>query len=367
MLSLSLNNRLKRAAHGLVLLAFLVPVAAVSCGKRKPPQPPAERVPQRAQINGRQIGDRIDLVWTMPARNVGPGSALNIDRVDIYRLAEPLGQPLSLTEQEFADRSTLIGSLQIDDSDFGLKRKVFSDKLTLVGQAARLRYAVRFVNSSGQKASFSNFFLIEPVANVAVAPGGFSISPSQEEIKLMWEVPPQNLDGSTPANILGYNLYRIDEAGSTSKLNEKPVEVTAFSDKKFEFGKKYGYFVRSVSLGRNAEEVESFGSETTFITPTDTFRPAPPEALTIAAAPANISIFFAFNLEPDIAGYRVFRSEDPGKAKQEWEELTSKPIESNTFQDKTARSGVVYYYYVVAVDRAGNVSDPSAIVSETAL
>ena len=80
-----------------------------------------------------------------------------------------------------------------------------------------------------------------------------------------------------------------------------------------------------------------------------------------------ISIFFAFNLEADVDGYRVFRSTDPALAKQDWDLVTDNLLKSNTFQDRDIVSNVIYYYYVVAVDTAGNVSDASAVVSDTAL
>ncbi|MDH3492601.1 MAG: hypothetical protein OEM82_03560 [Acidobacteriota bacterium] len=329
--------------------------------------PPIERVKQRVEINGQQIGDRIDVYWQMPARNAGSGSTLRISRVDIYRLAEKLDDPLSLTEEEFSDRATLIGSLTIQDSDFGLSKKVFSDKLKIAGQAARLRYAVRFANEAGQKAAFSNFFVIEPAANVAISPSDVEASVSQTAVSIAWSAPALNLDGTSPANLIGYNIYRALASGPAVLLNKKPVTSTKFDDETFEFGKTFLYFVRAVSLGRNAESVESFSSETIAISPVDTFKPAPPEAVTIAAAPSEVSIFFAFNLEKDIAGYRVFRSTDPSIPKADWQPLTQDLLDVNTFQDQTVVRGVVYYYFVVAIDTAGNVSEPSEVVSDTAL
>jgi tRNA A37 N6-isopentenylltransferase MiaA len=94
----------------------------------------------------------------MPARNASSGSIINIDRVDVYRLIEPLSAPLSLTEESFVSRSTLIASVPVSKTDFAKKQLSYSDTLEFAGQSARLRYAIRFVNDSGQKAAFSNFF-----------------------------------------------------------------------------------------------------------------------------------------------------------------------------------------------------------------
>ncbi|NNE65978.1 MAG: fibronectin type III domain-containing protein [Pyrinomonadaceae bacterium] len=349
------------------MAALLLTAVFSTCGKRKPPRAPVERVIQRVEINGQQMGDRIDLAWRMPARNAGSGSTLRISRVDVYRLVEKLNDPLSLTEEEFASRSTLIGSIKVDDSDFSLKTKIYSDKLQIFGQKVRLRYAIRFANESGQKAAFSNFFLIEPASNVALAPADVKAIVSQDAIKLEWTPPVSNLDGTTPANIIGYNIYRVTAGGTPGLLNKNPHTASEFNDPDFSFGEKYLYFVRTVSLGRNAESVESFGSETVEASPLDTFKPAAPDALTVASAPSVISLFFAFNLEDDVVGYKVYRSTDPNRPKAEWDLVTREPMKTNTFQDRDVVANVVYYYYVVALDNAGNVSAPSIVVSDTAL
>lgn len=355
--------------HKAVLaLMILVLLNCLSCiGKRKPPLPPIERIPQRVEISGFQRGDSVILSWKMPARNAADKSVLNIDSIDIFRLAEPLSSPLSLSEENFASRSTLIKNLPVKDSDFGLKTMTYADKLEFAGQAVRLRYAIRFVNRSGQKAAFSNFLLIEPAARIAKAPASLSAELSQDEITLEWTAPETNVDGSKPANVLGYNIYRADSAKVAAKLlNKTPVGDPKYSDKFFEFGKAYLYFVRSVSLGSGGEPVESAESNVTGIEPKDTFAPSAPAAITIAAAPGSISIFFAVNPEKDIAGYKIYRSTDPDVDKSKWELMTPELIKTNTYQDKAVETGTKYYYYITATDTAGNVSELSEVVSETA-
>jgi len=354
-----------RSAACSAVLAVLVLIVP-GCGKRKPPLPPVERVVQRVQINGTQFGNEIRVSWQMPARNAPDGSVLNISRVDIYRLAEPLTASLTLSEEEFASRSTLIGSVPIQDSDFALKQKTFVDTLQLAGQPVRLRYAVRFVNASGQRAAFSNFLLIEPTAAVASVPVGIRLALSQDAVTISWESPASNVDGTSPANILGFNIYRTDSKGETRRLNDSgTVSGNEFKDEFFVFGDKYQYFVRTVSLGTNAGQVESLDSDKLSITPQDTFPPAPPEAVTIAASTNVISLFFAANVETDVAGYQVFRTTDPDKPVEEWELITPDLLDVTTFQDRSVNSGIIYFYYIKAVDKTGNVSAASEIVSDS--
>jgi hypothetical protein len=339
---------------------------SLSCGKRKPPLPPTERVVQRVEIGGFQRGNQVILSWKMPARNAPAGSVLNINRADIYRLAEPLNSPLGLSEEEFASRSTLVATLNIRDSDFGAKTLSYTDTLQFAGQAARLRYAIRFVNASGQKAAFSNFFLLEPAPRVAAAPTSLSGSVTQDAIKLEWDAPTANVDGSTPVSLLGYNVYRSASDQVPGKLlNSTPISDTNFDDQFFEFDKPLFYFVRAVSVGTGGEPVESRESNILQLTPKDTFAPSAPAAITVAATPTVISIFFATNPEKDVTGYKLYRSEDPTIEKSLWTLLTPEPLTTNTFQDPQVTSGKTYYYYLTAIDKAGNVSEPSEVVSET--
>ena len=352
-----------KAPIALLALAVLM---TLGCGKRRAPQPPRERVLQRVEITGFQRGNQIVLSWRMPARNASKGSVLNISRADIYRLAEPQTSPLTLSEEEFASRSLLVASLSISDADFGLKPMTYTDTLQFAGQPARLRYALRFVNASGQKAGFSNFFLIEPEARVAAAPASLSAEISQEAVLLSWSAPTENVDGTTPPNIVGYNVYRSPSERQPAKLlNDKPVNRLSYRDEFFEFGTEYFYFVRSVSVGGGGEPVESRESNIIRILPSDVFPPTPPAAITLAASPRMISIFFAVNPEKDIAGYRIYRTEDPNLEKKDWTLLTQELMPINTFQDSRVESGKTYYYYITAVDKTGNVSEPSDVVSET--
>ena len=353
--------------HEKALLAFIFCGLLISagCGKRKPPLPPIERVIQRVEITGFQRGSNIQISWTMAARNAPDGSVLNISRADIYRLTEPAASPTNISEEDFASRSTLIATIPISDADFGLKQMVYTDTLNFAGQPARLRYAVRFANATGQKAGFSNFLVIEPTAKVADVPGSLSSTVTQNAVELKWQLPTRNVDGSSPANILGFNVYRIEDKKSPKALNTTPVTTSEFADKSFEFEKNYTYFVRTVSLGSNGEPVESGDSELVEIHPKDLFPPDAPSALTIAASPKTISIFFASNIEKDISGYRIYRSTNRDLPKTAWSLITPELLTTNTFQDTNVESGKTYFYYLTAVDKFGNVSETSEVVNET--
>lgn len=348
-------------------LFALVALIGAGCGKRGAPIPPRERVLQRIELEGFQRGNQVILSWKMPARNAPKTNVQNISRADIYRLAEPASSPLAISEEDFANRSTLIAALAISDSDFGLKTLNYKDTLQFAGQAARLRYAIRFVNAAGQKAAFSNTLLIEPTSKIASNPASLAAEASQEAVRLSWVPPVTNIDGTTPISLLGYNIYRSTSEKEPAKLlNKAPVGQTNYDDEFFEFEKDYYYFVRAVSVGLETEPVESAESNIIKFRGVDTFAPSSPSAITIAAAPGTISIFFAINPEKDIAGYKIYRSEDKDVPLGNWTLLTTGLLTTNTFQDSRVESGKTYYYYLTATDKTGNVSPPSEVVSEAA-
>lgn len=340
------------------------------CGKRRPPLPPVERIPQRTEaLSGVQRGNEIILFWPAPLRNASSGSVQSIRRVDVYRVAEKPGAPRPLTEDEFAARATLIGSVSYDEIRNAKGTLTYVDRLELAGEPARLRYAVRYVNAAGQRAAFSNFFLMEPAARVAKPPTLLKTGNEYSETAntLTWDPPATNVDGSTPVNLLGYNVYRLTGGQSDAEakpLNDQPVSAVRYEDRSFRFGERYAYFVRSVSLGTEGRPVESLNSNMIELAPVDTYAPAPPNLAPPGPAPGRLALFWAANTEPDIAGYLIYRSSEATEPRR-WTLLTPEIYTRTTYTDANVETGKTYYYYVVAVDTAGNKSGPSETVSET--
>lgn len=361
--------RIEATAFFVCSLIFLG-LFATACGKRRPPLPPIERVQQRTELlSGAQQGNTVILSWPAPLRNAPDSSVQSIRRIDVYRLAEKPTAPRALTEDGFAARATLVGSVTYDQIRNAGDTLTYSDVLELTGDPARLRYAVRYVNASGQRAAFSNFLLIEPAVKIARPPTlqetGKEVT--EEAISLTWQPPTANIDGSTPVNILGYNVYRMDESQSTpgqTPINSSLISGTEYADKTFKFGAQYRYIIRAVSLGTEGAQVESLNSNILSISPRDTFAPAAPTGISIGPAPGKLSIFFAANNETDIAGYNIYRSTDPDLPKTSWTKLNTSLLARTSFVDDKVETGKKYYYYLTAVDTAGNVSPPSDVYSE---
>jgi hypothetical protein len=122
--------------------------------------------------------------------------------------------------------------------------------------------------------------------------------------------------------------------------------------------------VRSV-LQVDDNELESSDSQPVTVTPRDTFPPATPQGLVAALLPGSapgtfvVDLSWSINLETDLAGYHVYRSEQEGTKGQL---VTPDLLPTPAVRDTSVEPGRRYWYTVTAVDRAGNESPPSVAV-----
>ncbi|MBC7795462.1 MAG: fibronectin type III domain-containing protein [Pyrinomonadaceae bacterium] len=386
-----LSNNIKRIKHSniIVLFAFIIfsTVFGANCGKRRPPQPPKVFTQSKYELTGNQRGNLVVLSLT---ENTNRNASRAPKQTLIYRLSESPSAPLFLSEDDFASRAVLIGTINVSESNAltssntsgssgsdNRGKLIYNDQLSLVNSPTRLRYAIRIVDADGRRTAFSNFFLIEPSRQVARPPASLASTLVTDAVRLTW-LPSADDKAS---NFIGYNVYRISPAAKDAKdateiekskfvepvlLTPAPISENSFSDGRFTFGEEYVYFVRSVSSGANGAATESLDSGVAKIIPLDKIAPSAPESITVAAAPNRLSLFFAANTEIDLAGYNVYRTTDDTITLERWQKLNDTLLTATTYQDLNVESGKRYFYYLRATDTAGNISVPSVIVSEVA-
>jgi len=141
-------------------------------------------------------------------------------------------------------------------------------------------------------------------------------------------------------------------------------ETNSYRDTSAVFDHTYAYMVRSV-MQVEGVELESSDSQPVTVAPHDTFPPAAPQSLVAALLPGSapgtvlVDLSWSINLETDLAGYRVYRSEQEGTRGQL---LTPELLPTPADRDTSVQPGHRYWYTVTAVDRAGNESAPGAAV-----
>ena len=149
--------------------------------------------------------------------------------------------------------------------------------------------------------------------------------------------------------------YRVLRQDETEKEYRQLGTVTAtqYLDTTTEYGKRYSYMIQELQKAGSGY-AESELSDGRDLTPVDQFPPAVPSNLNAIAAANHIELVWDRNTEPDLAGYRVFRSVAGGA----FEKIADVP-EAPSYSDGKVESGKQYRYTVSAVDRAGNESQRS--------
>jgi hypothetical protein len=203
---------------------------------------------------------------------------------------------------------------------------------------------------------------------------------TESGVELSWSAPAATNSGKPVPTITGYRIYRseIHPPASASPSQEpspgKPVsraallaatESNSYGDTSVVFDHTYVYSVRSV-IQVEGKELESSDSQPATVTPRDIFPPAAPQGLVAVLLPGAtpgtvlVDLSWSINLETDLAGYRVYRSEQEGIRGQL---ITSDLLPTPAVRDTTVEPGHRYWYTVTAVDRAGNESAPSTPVA----
>lgn len=334
------------------------------CAKIAEPLPPLVRVPRpAADLSVSQSADFIVLRFSKPALNTDGSPASTLHNVQILRLEEDAnesGSKQPLSDKLFLQRADPV--LTIESADFPdyLQNGIFvvqdmpANSQTPELRSSAFRYAVLFVNKKRQAAGLSNQVRITPVS-LPSHPSVFSADVTENSIQLRWEAPTENTDGTKPARIAGYNIYKSADEGQmpAAPVNPEPVQGLGYEDRNFQFDRTYHYAISTVGSIRNPY-AESLLSKIYSVTARDIFPPAPPENFNAALEGNDIILLWAPSPSEDVAGYRLFRREKEATTRRL---LQREPITSLSFRDGDVLSGKSYEYTVQAVDKYGNESE----------
>ncbi len=237
------------------------------------------------------------------------------------------------------------------------------------------------ISKRGRKGPLSKRVFV-PLIPPPPPPAAPTITYDERAISVSWPAlaapaaAAEDIAGALPSRVIGppppsfaYNVYEVPppargSAGAETPgtlLTKTPTADPTFTDSRVEWDAERCYAVRTVET-INDLSVESVASPAACEKLVDTFPPAPPKGLTAVASVGAISLIWQPNDEQDLAGYVVLRGAAPGT---NMERITPGIIQEATFKD-TVPPGVPYVYFVQAVDKAGNVSKPSASAEEMA-
>jgi hypothetical protein len=362
------------------LVSTLVFLCAAGCGAPGEPTAPSPPVPVViADLAAQQAGDGVQLIFTLPLKTVAGERLLSPPAVEVVRgMPKADGSP---DVKSFRVVYTIPGALVENYVTEGHVK--FIDPVAPAEARAHpggsLVYVVR-TRASKKRASANSNAVSVRMYPVAEAIATLEARVTESAIELSWTAPIRTSGGEPLSGFSGYRIYRGEldpataEVASTdfSKAKWKsPLALlsgsdeSAYRDALFDFGKTYAYIVRSVVLVEG-NPLESTDSNSAIVTTRDTFPPATPQNLVVAAVSGAGSgsvladLSWSINLETDLAGYRVYRSEEQGTRGVL---LTPDLLLAPAYRDTSVEPGHRYWYSVTAVDRAGNESGASPAVS----
>jgi hypothetical protein len=354
-----------------------VTLVLLGCGAPGEPTPPSPPVPVAVtDLSAQQAGDAVQLTFTLPSKTITGDKLAEPPAVEILRGAlKPDGTP---DNNSFRVIYTVPGLLMDNYAAEGHVR--FADSVppeeTRAHPGATLAYRVRTRVSRKRASADSNTVTVR-VYPVPERIASIQSRATESAIELSWSAPVRTSGGDPLPAFSGYHIYRGEldpssaDAASKDLTQAKWISLltllassptTSYRDTFFDFGKTYLYVIRSVVLA-GGNELESSDSAPVIVTPRDIFPPAAPQGLVAAVLPGaapgslEVDLSWSINLETDLAGYRVYRSEEPGTRGQP---LTPDLLPTPSYRDTSVLPGHRYWYSVTAVDRAGNESEPSA-------
>ena len=345
-------------------LGSLLLLLTSACGKMGEPLPPLIRIPRPiADLTARQQGGEVILGWTLPHLNTDGSRATTLASMEIYRaIRDPssdAGAPPAVGDSD--PWRVLQAEPPPGREETGILRDLLEGRDLSEVLGREFSYAVKVFNRKGQTAGLSNVatLWLQPVPH---PPGRPSLNPAEEFVEISWEPSSTNIDGSPVAAGVAFNLYRTSSGrrSAASPLNSTPVAGTSYRDGSARLGETYVYRARAV-LETVRGKVESRDSEEATLFHRDVYPPAPPSRLTLVAGREFLSLAWFPNSEADLAGYHVFRRQGRG----EFQRLTATATQRTSYEDRDLLEGPVHAYRVTAVDRAGNQSSYSNVVSDT--
>jgi uncharacterized protein len=166
-------------------------------------------------------------------------------------------------------------------------------------------------------------------------------------------------DAVTEPDLMGYQVYRTinsDEESYYVLLNANPVIATTFTDTLPANARNYFYYkVISIDTSYNRSDY----SQPVSARMPDVMPPEKPFIKSVTQLNNNLVVEWIPNMEPDLAGYEVFRSVKDIKVN--YAKLSEGLIDNEVsrFTDRNVQPDTIYNYYLVAIDSTGNRSASS--------
>jgi hypothetical protein len=306
------------------------------CGYVGDPQPPLVNIPATVDdLTAVQRGDKISVAFSIPKLTTEGMEIRKPVAIEI-RAGNEGGSPFSVhawaaTAKEIppATQKDDKVSAEIPVSDW-VGREVF--------------IAVKITGDNSRSMGWSNFAVLQVVPPVG------------QPVALKAENVPAGVQLSWQSKAASHRIFRSKADEPFAQIATTP--QSPWVDTTTTPGVEYRYQVQAVNPAGD-KEAESPLSQVVSLTVKDVAPPAVPASLRAVAGLGTLEVAWDANREPDVAGYRLFRSTGA-----EWTRVAE--LSGPAYTDRDIKPGSVYRYAVSAYDSNGNESARSAPVEITA-
>ncbi len=362
------------------LFAGVILALTIGCASPGPPLPPSLKLPALATgLTAQRVGDQVVLHWTTPSRTT---DKLLIKGSISAEICRQVGASPALAKPAPCAVAGRVGVTPgASEAEDTLPEPLRS------GSPAVLEYRVQLLNSAGRTAG--------PSAAVFAAAGsaphmveGLQVRAAKAGVVLAWEPSPGTgesveLERTTlaaPPKPAGPNNSSPTALpGETKEPTESRFKAGGVQDpggtidRTAKIGYTYRYTaqrVRRATASGQPLELRSTPTAPVTIAVKDEFPPVPPVGLVAVPGFAGeaekqtptIDLSWEPDMEPRLAGYRVYRRQADGP----WAQLGDGLVRVAAYRDLNVVAGTRYTYRVTAVSDAGLESLPGPEVTETA-
>jgi len=333
----------------------------VGCGKEGVPLPPEIRVAERTtDLSAFQEGDEAVLRWSYPAMTTSGQNLTDIEEIQVWRAALPLGQepppPISAQDRQM-QRQLLEGQGE-------MLRALGPDEIATAtrGSAILLRddlepwqltveepelfvlwYGVRTVCCRHRESELSNVVRLEPQAPPD-PPADLALAAGADGIDVRW----------TPAADTKTLIERSADGAVWTAVKDEPVDGDSWRDEIATQGQAWSFRLRSVIELPGGDLVVGKPSQPARIDHPDTYPPGAPSD--VVCLPEGAQVRVRWRAVAGAVVYSVSRRHS-GEAT----EILTDEHRSIEFTDQEPPLGEIVYF-VTARDAAGNNSEEASCV-----
>ena len=307
-------------------------LALGGCAYVGDPLPPALNIPERvSDLHVSQQGAKVRIGFTIPDLTTD-GLGLKLGSVQLCA-SEQSPSPGELDAWAFSCEQIPVDRPQPGAVSISRPAGTWTGK--------QIHLAVRVSSRKGRWSAWSESATLAVIPSLE-PPERIQLEVVKEGVRLRWPAPPAGEGYSFRIWRIGPNEKQPSVAGT--------VQDAEWLDRTVEFGKTYRYAAQAVrqSGAMNAESELSAFHESV---PADTFPPAAPTGLTAIAGIGAVELAWDRATDPDLAGYRLYRSAGGAELRPLGDLITSP-----SYSDRDVAPGQVLRYSVSAVDANGNES-----------